>query len=265
MHPARLFVVAPLLAILLMSVASAAEPAATECYELRIYYAAEGKLDALHARFRDHTCKLFEKHGMTNVGYWTPTENPERKLVYMLAFPSREARDASFKAFGEDPAWQAAYKESEKDGKLVNKVESYFLHATDYSPVIEAKQAEPQRVFELRTYITTPGNLDALHARFRDHTCKLFEKHGMTNVGYWIPQENPEQKLYYVLSYADRKARDKSWAAFMADPVRQFVPVQQRLADKDLLNLWTTPIGSAVFAILPGARDGELLGERLFA
>src|ERR1043165_1768837 len=69
------------------------------CYELRIYHAAEGKLDALNARFRDHTMKLFEKHGITNVGYFTPLDNPDRLLYYFLTYPSREARDKSWKEF----------------------------------------------------------------------------------------------------------------------------------------------------------------------
>src|SRR4051812_32262685 len=82
----------------------------TRCFEMRVYYAAEGKLDALHSRFRDHTCKLFEKHDITNIGYWVPIENPEQKLVYILAYPSRAAREASWKAFMADPDWQSAAK-----------------------------------------------------------------------------------------------------------------------------------------------------------
>ncbi|MEM7602982.1 MAG: NIPSNAP family protein, partial [Verrucomicrobiota bacterium] len=73
------------------------------CYELRTYHANEGKLDALHARFRDHTVSLFEKHGMTNLIYWTPVENNDNLLIYLLAYPDRATRDASWKAFREDP------------------------------------------------------------------------------------------------------------------------------------------------------------------
>jgi hypothetical protein len=76
----------------------------TRFFELRTYYAAPGKLDALQARFRDHTVKLFEKHGMENIGYWLPLTNTENKLVYLLAFPSREAREKSWKEFSADPA-----------------------------------------------------------------------------------------------------------------------------------------------------------------
>jgi hypothetical protein len=108
---------------------------APRLFELRTYTTHEGRLDALHKRFREHTCALFEKHHMTMLGFWTPTEGPEadNTLVYILAFPNREARDAAFEAFLEDPEWQAAFKASRKDGPIVKKVESRFLTPTDYS------------------------------------------------------------------------------------------------------------------------------------
>jgi hypothetical protein len=106
-------------------------------FELRTYHAAPGKMEALHARFRDHTCKLFRKHGMTIVGFWVPTkpEEAQKTLVYMLAFPSKEAADRSWKAFRDDPDWKAVRAESEKNGRLVDKVESVYLNPTDYSPM----------------------------------------------------------------------------------------------------------------------------------
>jgi hypothetical protein len=109
----------------------------TRVFELRTYYAPAGKMEALHARFKDHTCKLFEKHGMTVVGFWAPTDAKEsqRKLVYILAFPSREAAAKSWEAFRTDPEWLRVKDASEKDGKLVEKVESTFLNPTDYSPL----------------------------------------------------------------------------------------------------------------------------------
>ena len=122
---------------------------------------------------------------MTNLGYWMPIENPDNLLIYVLAFPSREARDASFKAFGADPEWKAAQQASEANGKLVTKVDQLFLNATDFSPEIKPSTGGKERVFELRTYTTGPGNLPALLNRFRDHTMKLFAKHGMTNLCYW--------------------------------------------------------------------------------
>jgi hypothetical protein len=194
----------------------------TRVFEMRTYYAAPGKLDALHARFRDHTTKLFEKHGMTNVGYFVPVgDNPEGKLVYFLAYPSKETREKSWKAFMADPDWKKAFADSEKDGKLVTKVEQKFLGATDYSPALKIGPGKAPRVFELRTYTATKGNLAALDARFRDHTIKLFEKHGMTNVVYWHLQ--PDQKdadvtLIYVLAHDSPEAAKKSFDAFRQDP-----------------------------------------------
>ncbi len=114
-----------------------AAPAADRVFELRTYTTNDGKLDELHKRFREHTNKLFVKHGMELVGYWTPAEGPESEntLVYILAYPSREAREASWKGFLADPDWQAAYKASHANGPLVKKVDSKFLKPTDYSPI----------------------------------------------------------------------------------------------------------------------------------
>jgi hypothetical protein len=106
-------------------------------FELRIYHANPGKMKALHARFRDTTNKLFRKHGMEIIGFWSPTkeEDAEKKLYYILAYPSKEAADKSWKAFREDPDWTTAKAASEKDGVLVAKVESIYMNPTDYSPL----------------------------------------------------------------------------------------------------------------------------------
>jgi len=115
--------------------AAAAEDA--KVFELRTYIANDGKLDDLNKRFRDHTCKLFEKHGIENVGYWTPTDGEAAKntLIYIVAHKSRDAAKASWKAFGADPDWQAAYKESHKNGPLVKKLESVYMKSADYSKI----------------------------------------------------------------------------------------------------------------------------------
>ncbi len=192
----------------------------TRCYEMRVYYAAEGKLDELHKRFREHTCALFVKHDIKNIGYWVPLENTENKLIYVLAYPSREAREASWKGFMGDPDWKAAQKASEENGKLVAKVESTFMSATDFSPAIAPSVAEP-RVFELRTYTTTPGNLDRLLGRFREHTTALFTKYGMTNLAYWtrMPgQPAAENTLVYILAHKSVEAAAESFKGFRADP-----------------------------------------------
>lgn len=190
-------------------------------YETRVYYAAPGKLDALNARFRNHTCKLFQKHGIVNVGYWVPVDNKENKLIYVLSYPSRDAREQSWKAFMADPDWQKAWKESEVDGKLVTKVDSFFMKATDYSPKIKTPENKAPRVFELRTYTATPGHLENLNERFRKFTVKLFKKHGMRNVAYWnlMPdQKGADSTLIYILSHKDQEAAKASFGAFGKDP-----------------------------------------------
>lgn len=192
----------------------------TRCYEMRVYYAAPGKLDALNARFRNHTCKLFEKHGMVNIGYWMPVNNVDNKLVYILAYPSREAREVSWKAFMADPDWKAAHAASEKEGKLVAKAESIFLAATDFSTPIKPSAADGARLFELRTYTASTGNIENLLARFRNHTVNLFEKHGMTNFGYWTPTQAKDgagEKLIYLLAHKNQEAAEASWKGFRAD------------------------------------------------
>lgn len=110
----------------------------SRCFELRTYYAAPGKLEALNARFRDHTCALFKQHGMEIIGFWIPADQEsgaENKLVYMLAHKSRAAAIQSWTDFGNDPEWKKARTASELNGKLTEKVESVFLSATDYSPL----------------------------------------------------------------------------------------------------------------------------------
>jgi hypothetical protein len=110
----------------------------SRCFEMRTYYAASGKLEALNARFRDHTCALFKKHGMENIGYWIPTDagkGADNTLVYIIAHQSRDDAKKSWAAFVADPEWKKAQQASEVNGKLVARVESVFLGATDYSPV----------------------------------------------------------------------------------------------------------------------------------
>ncbi len=210
--------------IVSISTSKADEPKDKRCFEMRVYYAADGKLDALHARFRDHTTKLFERQGITNVGYWTPVPNPDRKLIYILAYPSREARETSWKAFMADPEWIAAKAESEKDGKLVDNVESTFLHTTDFSPIVKivksVKSNEPQ-LYELRTYTASTGNLDRLVKRFKDYTMGLFTKHGAVNFGYWLldkDQKSADETLVYMLIYKSAEQKAESNKAFGADP-----------------------------------------------
>lgn len=120
-----------------MNRSAAADEPAARCFEMRTYVCHEGKLDDLLKRFRDHTTKLFEKHGMTNVGYWVPADGPEAEntLVYILAYPDNASREASWKAFRADPEWLAARDASEKEGPIVKEVISKVLKPTDFSGI----------------------------------------------------------------------------------------------------------------------------------
>ncbi|MBI5095436.1 MAG: NIPSNAP family protein [Candidatus Hydrogenedentes bacterium] len=217
----------------------------TRCYELRVYYAAPGKLDALKARFRDHTCALFTKHGFTNIGYWVPVENPENKLIYIIASPSREAHDKAWKSFAADPEWTAVVKTTEADGKLVTKADSIYLKATDFSPEAAPSSSDSPRCFELRTYTPAPSKMDALLARFRDHTLKLFTKHGMTNIGYWTRVDKDQNQLIYILAHKSKAQAEESFKKFRADPewqeVKKTSEVNGSLTDK-VESLFMTPL-----------------------
>jgi hypothetical protein len=106
-------------------------------FELRTYTSPDGRLNDLVARFRNDTLRIFEKHGMDNVGYWLPTDAPasSNTLVYILAHDSRDAATKSWAAFREDPEWKAVTERTQANGPIVTKVESLFLEATDFSPL----------------------------------------------------------------------------------------------------------------------------------
>ena len=116
---------------------SSAQSAGAKVYELRTYTAPDGKLEELHARFKNHTMRIFQKHGISNVAYFRPEDSPlkENTLIYLIAHPSREAAKQNWAAFQKDPEWQKVAQESQVNGKIVAKVESVFLDATDYSPM----------------------------------------------------------------------------------------------------------------------------------
>ncbi len=106
-------------------------------FELRTYTAPEGKLQDLHRRFRDHTMRIFKKHGMESIGYWQPQDAPDSQntLIYIISHQSREAAKKNWADFQADPEWQKVSAESQVNGRIVSKVVSVFMDATDYSPM----------------------------------------------------------------------------------------------------------------------------------
>jgi hypothetical protein len=184
---------------------------------MRVYYAEQGKLEDLLARFRNHTTKLFKKHGMKNEGYWLPIDNKDNKLVYVLSYKNQAGREKSWKAFAEDEKWKKVVMESEKNGKLISKIDKFFLKTTDFSPSKIKKKGTANRVFELRTYKASPNNIENLLARFRGFTVNAFEKYGMTNLWYWTLTAENNDMLIYFLSHSSKEAGAASFDKFRQD------------------------------------------------
>jgi len=202
------------------SLALSAQKVDSRYFELRIYYCNPGRLDALIQRFQNHTTKIFEKHGMENIGYWVPVTNDKNALYYILAFPSKEAREKSWAAFMADPKWKEVQAKSEEDGKIIESIVSVEMKASEIMPKLKPGKGNG-RLFELRTYTCLPGRLPNLTTRFKDHTLKLFEKQGMENLMYFntVEKDGAQSKLVYLLGHKNQEAATKSWEAFRADPV----------------------------------------------
>jgi len=186
-------------------------------YELRVYRTVPGKLPAINDRFAKHTIGLFKKHGMGIVGFWNDEIGRSNQLTYILAFDSLADREAKFAAFGADPVWQQVRAETEAAGPIVAQLINRFMRLTPYSPQPQIRS----NVQELRIYDAMPGKLPAVHDRFAKHTMGLFTKHGIENIAYWTDEVGISNRLTYMLGYPDLGAREKSWAAFTADPAWQ--------------------------------------------
>jgi hypothetical protein len=188
---------------------------------------------------------------MESIGYWLPADSSQNTLYYILAYPSRVARDSAWNAFHADPEWIEIARKSEESGKIVEKVTSIFMNLSDISPALKPSRAKatgsaatnpsgaapnstnptnnaatathgaaPNRTFELRTYYCPPGKLPNLLARFRDHTIKLFRQHGMESIAYWttIDSAGTQPHLVYMLAHPSKDAATANWAAFRSDP-----------------------------------------------
>ena len=191
-------------------------------YELRTIQATPDKLDALHARLRDHQIPLLEQHGIWTQGVFVPAgENPERVVYLLTAAEGLQAMTEGWAALRADPKWQEVVAESDQDGKVVANEDFQRLVTTHWSPEFTLEKSSQPRVFELRTYhCPDPNKHAALLRRFHNHTMKLFEKHGMKNIVYWTPDEEPEsqQRLVYFLAHKSQAAAKESFAGFRADP-----------------------------------------------
>jgi hypothetical protein len=202
-------------------------PAAGPIDQLRIYETAPGKLPVLLERFARTNLPVFERHGITLLGAWVPldADQPEQ-LVYLVSFPDRAAADAAWAAFRADSEWTRAFEaEKAAHGPVVARVRTIDLAPTDYTPAPDPAEGV-SHVYALRTYVTPPGKLDALNARFREHTVALFRKHGIESFAYATPieaEQGAENTLIYLVRFPSREAADASWSAFRGDPTWQEV------------------------------------------
>jgi hypothetical protein len=191
-------------------------------YELRAIQAAPGKLEALHARLRDHQIPLLKEHGVFTQAVFVPAGENPLALVYLLtAADGQGPTEEGWTGFRKDPKWLKVIADTDSDGQLVAQERNQRLVTTFWSPQFKPGHADEPRVFELRTYMCPdPSKHAALMQRFHDHTMKLFEKHGMHNIVYWIPDKEPEsqQRLVYFLAHKSQEAAKASFAGFRADP-----------------------------------------------
>ncbi len=195
-------------------------------YELRFYTTNPGKLPDLHARFRDHTLKLFEKHGMENIIYWNVVEgaaksddDKDNMLLYIIAHKDEAAKDASWKAFIADPEWKAVAAKSEEKGKILAKAPSaIFMRETDFSAIdepVNKNSDAPARLWELRQYNDGAERVPHTVDRFNSGEKEIFTKHGMQTVKFWTATDN--SAFIYLLAHKDKASSDASWKGFRSE------------------------------------------------
>jgi hypothetical protein len=187
-------------------------------FEMRTYTVHEGKMPDLIQRFQNHTRALFTKHGIENVAYFLSEEEPQKKLTFIIGYPSATERDIRWGNFTNDPEWKAVAKASEANGPIVQKVDQVFMVWAQ--GLNSAKNPRSSAIFQLRTYHLLPGRLDAIQARFRDHTQALFEKQGLSNYPYWVTVEKDgvQPKLVYLIGHQSKDEFNAAFGRFVADP-----------------------------------------------
>ena len=183
-------------------------------YEWRTYEAMPGKLLALHTHLKV-AAELFQKHGLGVLGFWIEDVGTTFQVSYMWMYENLEERQQKLAAFAADAAWQQQVaEETAKEGVIVARIHNTMLQLTSYSPTPQITT----KVQEWRIYDAMPGKLLDLNNRFANHTLGLFAKHGITSIGYWTEVFGTSNRLVYMLGYPNVSEREKSWAAFQADP-----------------------------------------------
>ena len=196
-------------------------------YELRIYAAAEDRLEHLIKRFREHTDRLFRKHKMEPIGYWLPTDGTakeKRRFVYILKHTSRYAAYRNWNAFTHDPEWKRGVLEQPEFQRLLSgRPESIFLTPNKF--LNESTRSNNPNIYELRIHTAAQGKLAALHRHHRDHGVNLHLKHGIHTLGNWFAYDRPESEntMYTLHRHSSRTQADLNWKALQSDPAQKKV------------------------------------------
>ena len=201
-----------LLSAVVVAFAATAAPAAEKdarTFELRVYTVEKGKQAAVNAVVAKIGTKYMAKHGIEMLGAFVPADAADERVILLLAHKDRAGFDANQTSLQADEGLRTEVTAAMKDGPIITSIARFPLAATDYSPAVKPAAAG-ERLFELRTYVCTPNNLPNLNARFRDHTVKLFEKHGMTNVGYFNLPEGEKTTVGDLLKACSAAGQDAS-------------------------------------------------------
>ncbi len=207
-----------LIAMILAVATFAQQGIKSKYFEMRTYTVHEGKMPDLISRFQNHTLKLFKKNGIENVAYFLSEENPEKQLTFILGYPDQDSRDVLWNKFANDPEWVVAYKASEANGPLVQKVDQVFMVWANN--LNDHKKPKPSGIFQLRTYHCFPGKIENIQTRFRDHTRDLFDKQGLKNYPYWltVEKDGAQPKLVYLLGHDNKTEFNAAFDRFRVDP-----------------------------------------------
>lgn len=180
----------------------------THSYELRVYQPNPGKQAATNVILAGFGNKYMSKHHIQMVGAWVPIDKSDERIFVLVSHADKAAAMKNWEALAADEGFKSELAETAKDGKPVASISRFFLTTTDYSPAI--KPTTPgQRIFELRTYITPAQRLSHLNSRFRDHTVKLFEKHGITNLAYFTLGADEKTTVGEVMKALTAKGKDQ--------------------------------------------------------
>lgn len=183
------------------TLSSSSSVAQDRLFELRVYSSEPGRQADVLNIIEKTSVGYMAKHNIPLEALWVPVDPKDERVITLVSHADRKSADASWASFQADPDWKKDMEKANGTNKPVKSLEKVYLTVNDYSPKwSDSKAALAGNVTELRTYIATKGNLAALNNRFRNHTLKLFAKHGMTNLLYWSIPSDAKVSIEKVLT-----------------------------------------------------------------